>query len=140
MRREMMRHRFAMALLLSSLISLVPVSAKSVQSDAPDKPCQAKKIYLAESGKTDEQERFLQELKRELAKKKFVVVLRSEDADGILTGQFSHTGSGRESKLAFESGELKDGRGERMWHGNFYFTRASIGSVASAVAANLRAR
>jgi hypothetical protein len=125
-------------MVMTCLLGPATLSASSLQSNAPDGPCRAKRIYVAELGESGEVERFRRELKRQLARKKFVLVARAEDADGVLAGRFSHSGSGRESKLAFESGELKDGRGERLWHGNFYFTRASIKSVASAVSANLR--
>lgn len=135
-----MRHLFAAPILLLYWVGLVTVFASPPQSGNSDMPCQARRIYIDESRKADEEVRFRQELKRELTKKRFVVVARAEDADGTLSGLFSQTGSGRESKLAFESGELKDGRGGRLWHGNFYFTHASTRNVASAVAANLRDR
>src|SRR5690348_2145173 len=122
-----MRHLLTAAMLITLL---GPTTPAHLRKGAPDKPCRVRKIYLAESGKSDEEERFRQELKKQLARKKFVLVALADEADGILAGQFSHTGSGRESKLAFESGELKDAQGERLWHGNFYFTRARAKDVA----------
>ncbi len=133
-----MRHLFAMAMLATCLIGSLTLSASPLQDGTSSHPCQARKLYVVESGQSDEEARFRQELRRQLVKKHFVLAARVEDADAVLMGTFSRRSSGRQSELAFESGELKDARGERIWHANFYFTNAHVGDVAAAVAANLR--
>lgn len=133
-----MRPLFAMSLLTTCVLASLPLNASPLQDNTSTRPCRARTIYLAETGASDEGARFRQELERQLVKKNFVLAARAEDADAVLRGAFSRRGVGRESELAFEAGELKDARGERVWHANFYFTNAHAGDVAAAVAGNLR--
>jgi hypothetical protein len=141
-----MRYFFAVVL-VSLGISSVALTASYPQTDSPDKPCRVRRIYVAALGDSDEAERFRQELKRQLTRRRFILAAQAEDAEAVLTGNFSFTGSDRDGKVVFDAAELKDGAGARLWHGNFYFTRrgrmslrsgGSIKDAASKVAANLR--
>ena len=141
-----MRYLFALALVGLLLVTAAP-AAYSLQADAPDKPCRVRKIYVESLGGSDDAEWFRRELQKQLKKKRFTLASKASDAEGVLTGSFSFTGSGREGKVAFDSGELKDASGARLWHGNFYFTRRdsrsfpsrhAIKDAASNVASNLR--
>jgi hypothetical protein len=141
-----MRYFFAVAL-VSLGLSSAALSSGPLQTDAPDKPCRVRRIYVAGLGDTAEAERFRRELERQLKRKRFTLAARAEDAEAVLTGKFSFTGSDRNGKLVFDPAELRDGGGARLWHGNFYFTRGSrlsllaggnIKDAAGKIAANLR--
>ena len=122
-----MRYLFA-AVLLSLGLSPAAILARPLQTDSPKMPCRVRRIYVAELGQSDEAERFRQELKRQLKKKRFTAVARAEEAEATLAGQFSYTGSDRNGKLALDPAELRDGSGALLWHSSFYFTRQNRGA------------
>ena len=142
-----MRCLFAAALLSLGLSSATTL-ARSQQPGEPSQPCRARRIYVAELGQADGAERFRRELRRQLTRKRFVVVTRAEEADGVLTGTFSFTGGDRAGQLVFDPAELRDGGGALLWHSSFYFKHRSKGPSllgggnirdgAGKVAANLR--
>jgi hypothetical protein len=145
-RRKPMRHLVA-AVLVSLGLSSATLAASFPQSSSPDKPCRVRRVYVAELGDSGEAGRFRRELQRQLQRRRFTLAARAEEAEGVLTGKFSLTGSDRDGKIVFDPAELKDRAGARLWHGSFYFTHkgrlsflsgGSIKDAASKVAANLR--
>ena len=138
---------FLAVVLVSLGLSSATLAASSLQGDSHDKPCRVRRIYVAELGGSDEAERFRRELQRQLKRRRFTLAAQADEAEGVLTGKFSFTGSDRDGKIVFDPAELKDRAGERLWHANFYFTRrdrlsflsgGNIKHAASQVAANLR--
>jgi len=142
-----MRHLFA-AVLAGLVFSPATTLAYPLQAVSAGQPCRVRKIYVAELGQSDEAERFRRELMRQLTRRRFTLVARAEEAEGVLTGKFSFTGDDRDRKLVFDPAELRGGRGALLWHGSFYLTRrkrgpsllsgGNIKDAAGKVAANLR--
>ena len=140
--------RYLLAAVLVSLgLSSATLAASSPQTDPPDKPCRVRRIYVAGLGGSEEAERFRRELQRQLKRRRFTLAAQAEEAEGVLTGKFSLTGSDRDGKIVFDPAELKDRTGARLWHGNFYITHrgrlsflsgGNIKDAASKVAANLQ--
>lgn len=142
-----MRHLFA-AVLVSLGLCSAAILARAPQAGSHGQPCRARRIYVAELGGSDEAERFRQELRRQLARRRFTAAARAEEAEAVLAGKFSFTGSDRDGQLVFDPAELRDGGGALLWHSSFYFTRKSKGpsllsggnikDAAGKVAASLR--
>lgn len=142
-----MRYLFA-AVLVSLGLSSATTSAHPSKAGPPGQPCRVRKIYVAELGQSDEAERFRRELRRQLTRRRFTPAARAEEAEAVLTGKFSFTGSDRDGQLVFDPAELRDGGGALLWHSSFYFTRrkrgpsllsgGNIKDAAGKVAANLR--
>lgn len=140
--------RYLLAAVLVGLgLSSANLMADASQGDSPDKPCRVRTIYVAGLGDSDEAERFRRELQRQLKRRRFTLASQAGEAEAVLTGKFSFTGSDRDGRIVFDPAELKDRTGGRLWHGNFYFSRrdrlsllsgGNIKHAASAVAANLR--
>ena len=125
-----MRYLFASALVVLGLAS-TSTAAHSPQGGSPDKQCRVRSIYVESLGGSDDAGWFRRELQKQLKKKRFTLAAKAGDAEGVLTGRFSFEGSSREGKVAFDSGELRDASGARLWHGNFYYTRRDSRSFPS---------
>src|SRR5919198_4388424 len=125
-RRKQMRYLFA-AVLVSLVLSPATALAHPPQAGSPGQPCRVRKIYVAELGQTDEAERFRRELRRQLTRKRFTPAARAEEAEAVLAGKFSFTGSDRDGQLVFDPAEVRDGSGALLWHSSFYLTRRNRG-------------
>jgi hypothetical protein len=141
-----MRYIFALMLVSLWLNSTAP-AVSPTQGEPPDQPCRVRRIYVAGLGDSEGAERFRRELQRQLKNRRFTLATKAEEAEGVLTGKFSFTGSDSEGTVAVDPTELRDQTGARLWHGNFYFTRkgrmsllsgGNIKDAARKVAANLR--
>jgi hypothetical protein len=120
---------------------LLPAGARA--QDAR-KPCQARTIYVAELGSTDEAARFRRALSERLSKR-FKIAETREGADAVLTAAVSARGDSRSGEVHFENGVLKSSGGDVLWQGNFqyYYKKSFFGSgiinnSASGVAKNIR--
>lgn len=81
--------------------------------------CSVRKIYVVELGTDPRYVNFRLDLQKWLAKKKFTVVERREEADGVLTGTLLISSGTKRSRLAFTHAELKTASGEHVWRGDF---------------------
>ena len=134
------------SLLLTVCLSgiwLLPAGARAQDAGA-QRPCQARKIYVAELGSTDEAARFRRALSERLSKN-FTVVETQEEADAVLTAAVSAKGDSRGGEVHFENGALKSRGGAVLWQGShqYYYkksypNRGIINSSASNVAKNIR--
>ena len=124
------------------------VGAVSAQSGIKPKPCTVQRIYVDEFGNDPRYVNFRLHLEKWLAKKKFTVVNKREDADAVLTGALSIGSDNKHSYLAFKDAELKTAGGEKAWSGNFDLTtknalgwlgRGHIENGAKRIAENIRA-
>jgi hypothetical protein len=124
--------KYLIAVALVSLgLSTAARSADRPQTDSPDQPCRARRIYVAGLGDSAEAERFRRELQRQLKRRRFTLAAKAEEADGVLTGKFSFSGSDSDGKLVFDPAELRAGAGTLLWHSSFYFTRRGKVSLLS---------
>lgn len=120
---------------------LVPAGARA--QDAR-KPCQARTVYVAELGGTDEAARFRRALSERLSRR-FKIAESEGEADAVLTAAVSAKGDSRRGEVRFENGLLKSSSGDVLWQGNFqyyykksFFGSGIINSSASGVAKNIR--
>jgi hypothetical protein len=130
--------------LLSCWLLSPSVFANPVQSAGTNKPCQIRKVYVAELGSTDEALRFRNSLVRQLSRR-FTIVKKQEEADAVLTGTVSAKGNSRNGEVIFDNGELKSKGGDVIWQDHFqyyykksFLGRSMISSAASAVASHIR--
>ena len=122
---------------------LLPAGARAQDAGA-QKPCQARTLYVAELGGTDEAARFRRALAERLARK-FKVVQSEGEADAVLTAAVKASGNSRSGEVHFENGVLKSSSGDVLWQGNFqyyykksFFGPSIINDSASGVAKNIR--
>ncbi|HVF48665.1 MAG TPA: hypothetical protein VNA19_01180 [Pyrinomonadaceae bacterium] len=124
------------------------VNATIFQTGTRDKPCPVRTIYVAELGADPRHVNFRLFLEKWLAKKKFTVAKRPEDADAVLKGTLSISSGNKSSNLTFKDAELKTARGATAWHGNFDITtknafgwlgRGHIENGAKRIAGDIRA-
>jgi hypothetical protein len=124
------------------------VSTAALHAVAGQQPCSVQRIYVADLGNDPRHLNFRLFLEKWLAKKKFTIAARPEDADAVLTGALSISSGNKYSKLAFKDAELKSASGKTAWQGNFDITtknafgwlgRGHIENGAKRIAENIRA-
>ena len=105
-------------LLLNFCVMPENVNAAIRQSTASDQLCQIRNIYITEFDQSVAAMNFRQRLGKQVSKK-FVIVGKPNEADAILTGEFSSQSNDDYSFLTFKHDELKNANGEVVWHGDF---------------------
>lgn len=130
-------------LFTASLLAVWLLPAGARAQDAR-KPCQARTIYVAELGGTDEAARFRRALSERLSKK-FKIAETQDEADAVLTAAVTARGDSRSGEVQFENGVLKSRSGDVLWQGDFrynykksFFGSGIINNSASGVAKNIR--
>lgn len=120
----------------------------SSQAGINAKPCPVQKIYVSEFGTDPRYVNFRFDLEKWLAKKKFTVADKPEDADAVLSGKLSISSGKKYSYLTFKDAELNTADGQVVWSGNFDITtknafgwlgRGHIENGAKRIAENVRA-
>ncbi|MDQ1636945.1 MAG: hypothetical protein QOF62_284 [Pyrinomonadaceae bacterium] len=109
---------FLASVLLSHSIIPASVNTWFPQSTSLDKSCQIRKIYIAEFDESAASLNFRRRLGKRLSKK-FVIMAKPDEADAILTGEFSALSGSGYSYVTFEHAELKTANGQLVWHGDF---------------------
>lgn len=133
-------------LLLIACLSLW--AAVSFQTATTPKPCAVQSIYVDDFGSDPRHVNFRLDLQKWLAKKKFTIAKRPEDADAVLSGKLSISSGVKYSNLTLDDAELKTADGHSAWRGNFDITtknafgwlgRGHIENGAKRIAENVRA-